>query len=630
MAPYFFLNKTKPIKMTESAKILSDVVVHMKYAKYRDDLNRRESWEDLVTRNMEMHIKKFPNLEDEIREVYKLVYAKKVLPSMRSLQFGGKPIEINPSRIFNCSYLPLDHPYAFSEIMFLLLSGCGVGFSVQKHHIEKLPEIKIPKKGKRFLIGDSIEGWADAIKALIDAYLKGKSKPKFDFSDIRAKGMPLITSGGKAPGPSSLKECLIKIENILSEKTPGDNLTSLECHDIVCHIADCVLAGGIRRAALISLFDFDDTDMISCKYGSWWELHPQRGRANNSAIALKSKIKEDDFRKFFKMVENSRSGEPGIVFSNDKDWGVNPCCEISLRPYQFCNLTEINGSVIKTQEEFNALARAASFIGTLQASYTDFHYLRDVWKKTTERDALVGTGITGIANKDLLSLDFREAAEEVKNENERVANIIGIKKAARTTCVKPSGTSSSVLGTSSGIHAWHDPYYIRRIRVGKNEAIYHYLNENHPELVEDEYFRPTEQAVIQIPIKAPEGSIFRDESIEEFLERVKKVNLEWVQTGHRNGMNYNNVSATVSVKDDEWERLTDWMWDNRDSFTGLSVLPYDGGTYIQAPFETITEERYNELSSNLTKIDLTEVIELTDETNLIGELACAGGSCEIK
>ena len=620
--------------MTNTSKdILSDITVHMKYAKYIPELNRRETWEELVTRNMNMHIKKYPKLEDEIRTNYEMVYAKKVLPSMRSLQFGGKPIEISPNRLYNCSFLPIDHIDSFSETMFLLLSGCGVGYSVQKHNIKQLPDIIKPhvKRTRRFVIGDSIEGWADAVKVLAKSYMgdKRSSKIEFDYSDIRPKGARLVTSGGKAPGPQPLKECLTKVQGILDACDEGNKLTSIQAHDIVCHIADAVLAGGIRRAALISLFSADDEEMIACKSGDWWETNPQRGRANNSAVLMRHKITEKFFFDLWKRVELSGCGEPGIYLNNDKAWGTNPCCEIALRPFQFCNLCEVNVSDVESQEDFNARAKVASFIGTLQAGYTDFHYLREVWKETTERDALIGVSMTGIGSAAVLQMDMKEGANIVKAENARVAKIIGINKSARCTTVKPAGTTSLVLGTSSGIHAWHNDYYVRRLRVGKNEAIYSYLNDSHPEILEDDYFRPHDTAIISIPQKAPEGSIIRTESAMDLLERVKKVATEWVKEGHRHGSNTHNVSATVSLKDTDWGPAGEWMWANRDNYNGLSVLPYDGGTYTQAPFEDITKEEYQEMVKALHQIDLSKVVELEDNTDLKDQLACVGGACEV-
>lgn len=927
-----------------SIQILSDITVHMKYAKFLPDEKRRETWKELVTRNKKMHIKKFPHLKDEITAAYKYVYDKKVLPSMRSMQFGGKPIEVNPSRIYNCSYMPVDNISAFSEAMFLLLGGTGVGFSVQKHHVEKLPEIMKPNpdKEQRFLVGDSIEGWSDAVKVLIKSYFEGGSSIRFDFSDIRPKGARLVTSGGKAPGPEPLRICLEKIRGILNEKHNGSQLEPIEVHDIMCHIADAVLAGGIRRAALISLFSADDEEMISAKFGNWYEANPQRGRANNSVVLLRHKITKEYFDELWKKIELSGSGEPGIFFTNDKDMGTNPCvtgdtlvavadgrnavsirqlaeenytgpvysmqtqngqvvtsycsrvwktrenaklvqvtlddgstfrctpdhlimlrtgqyvqakdlipgtslmpfnskqrvdrkyriiqsntgrdiaqyahvaqfydiiktgydlqhihhidgdgsndlpenlapvnarehnaahmmgkknavhkmtddawvewkrkqsmiktgvgnpnsngltseelyakcfnltlklgrplkhreilsecnvkflsrgrlaemgvssvkdlstrlystinhkvkyveeleytedvydmtvegthnfgiitsnqddkfinssgvfihncCEIALKPNGFCNLCEVNVSDVTSQQDLEDRVRAAAIIGTLQASYTDFHYLRPIWKKTAERDALLGIGMTGIASGAVLNLDVKSAANVAKKVNEEFAEKIGIKKAARVTCVKPSGTSSLTLGTSSGVHAWHNDYYIRRIRVGKNEAIYPYLVTNHPELIEDEFFRPHDTAVISIPVKAPEGAILRTESAIELLERVKWLHGNWIKPGHRSGSNTHNVSATISIKDTEWYDVGEWMWTNRDYYSGLSVLPYSDHTYTQAPFEDITKERYEELSKTLHAIDLSKVVELEDNTELQSELACAGGSCEI-
>jgi len=330
---------------------------------------------------------------------------------------------------------------------YVLANGCvvhntGIGFSVQRHHVDALPEIRKPnpKRTRRFLIGDSIEGWSDAIKILMKSYFGiSTSTPIFDYSDIRQKGALLVTSGGKAACPKPLKDCIHKIQGILDSKVDGTKLTTLEVHDIVCHIADAVLAGGIRRAALISLFSFDDQNMLTCKFGNWWETNPQRGRANNSVVLLRHKIHKEDFMSLWEKIEASNSGEPGIFFSNDKDWGVNPCGEIGLRPNQFCNLVEVNVSDVETQEELNLRVKGASFIGTLQASYTEFHYLRDVWQKNTEKEALIGVGMTGIASGRVLKLDLKEASRIVKEENVRVADMIGINHAARTTTLKPSG-----------------------------------------------------------------------------------------------------------------------------------------------------------------------------------------------
>jgi ribonucleoside-diphosphate reductase alpha chain len=616
--------------MQLEAKILSEITTFMKYAKYLPKKQRRETWKELVDRNKDMHLKKFPQLAEQIEEAYQFVYDKKILPSMRSLQFAGKPIEINNARLYNCCFLPIDHTDAFSEVMFLLLSGTGVGYSVQRAHVEKLPEINKPTKSRRYLVGDSIEGWADAVKVMIAAYMKGKALPLYDFSDVRPKGALLLTSGGKAPGPEPLKDCLHNIQKIFDRKQNGEHLTTIEVHDILCFIADAVLSGGIRRSAMISLFDLDDDDMLTCKFGNWWETNPQRGRSNNSAVILRHKIEKEVFLELWKKIEMSGSGEPGFFFTNDVNWGLNPCAEISLRPFQFCNLTTINAGDIKDQDDFNARAKAAAFIGTLQASYTNFHYLRDIWKRTTEKEALIGVSMTGIASGTVLNLNMKEAANVVKEENARVAEMIGTNKAARTTTVKPEGTSSLVLGTSSGIHAWHNDFYIRRIRVGKNEGIYQYLADNHPEIVEDEFFKPKQQAVISVPQKAPVGAITRQETALDLLARTSKVWKEWVKAGHRKGENKNNVSVTVTIKPDEWVGVGEWMWDNRENFTALSVLPYSDHSYMQAPFEDIDETQYKEMVGHLHKIDLTKVVEVEDNTDLAGEVACGGGGCEVQ
>jgi ribonucleoside-triphosphate reductase (thioredoxin) len=619
---------TSYLKETDSTKILSDITVFNKYAKYDEDKGRRETWFELVTRNMNMHIAKYPKIEGEIRNAYDFVYAKKVLPSMRSLQFSGRPIELAHNRIYNCAYLPIDDVDAFSELMFLLLGGTGGGYSVQNRHVSKLPVVVGTRsESRRFLVGDSIEGWADAIKVLVEAYFLGKQQPIFDVRDVRPKGARLITTGGKAPGPGPLQHCLDTLEDLLRARR-GMKLRPVDAHDMCCIIADAVLAGGIRRAALISLFDRDDEMMLDCKSGEWWVNHAYRGRANNSAVLPRGEVTHSEFMELMKRVEDSGCGEPGVYWSNNLDWGTNPCCEIGLRPFQFCNLCEVNASDVESQEDLNSRARAASLIGTLQAGYTDFHYLRPIWKETTEKDALIGVGMTGIGSGSVLQYDLREASRHVVEENVRVAKLLGINSAARTTTVKPSGTSSLVCGSASGIHAWHNGFYIRRMRLGKNEALYSYLKEKIPALVEDDVFVPT-GAVASFPQKAPKGSILRTETPADLLERVRRFNVEWVQTGHQDGDNTHNVSCTISVKDGEWKEIADWMWDNRNDYNGISVLPYNGGTYVQAPFEDITEETFNTMVKHLNEVNLADVYEKENNTDLKGEVACGGGACEI-
>ncbi len=615
--------------MQLNQRILSDLIIHMKYARYIPELQRRELWPEICERYARMLVTRYPHMEEEIYRNLTFVLDKKVLPSMRAMQFAGPAIERNNSRIYNCAYLPVDDIRAFSETMFLLLGGTGVGYSVQLHHIEELPPVQRAEKRRRFLVGDSLEGWADAVKVLLKGYF-GESEylPDFDFSDIRPKGARLITAGGKAPGPEPLKLCIAHLSAILDRKSNGEKLTSLECHDMMCHIANAVLAGGIRRSAMISLFSYEDEEMLTSKFGNWWELNEQRGRANNSVVLPRDTTTREEFSDLWKKIQISGSGEPGFYFTNNVDWGTNPCCEIALKPFQFCNLCEVNVSDVEGQDDLNARSRAAAFFGTLQAGFTNFHYLREVWKTTTEYEALIGVGMTGIASGRVLDLDLQETAEVVKKENLDVSAKIGIEFAARCTTIKPSGTSSIVLGTSSGIHAWHNDFYLRRIRIGKNEALYEYLSKNHPELLEEDMLN-SKQAVIRIPQKAPEGSIVRTEPVMDLLERIRKFNEEWVRNGYRNGCNANNVSATVSIRDEDWQRVGEWMWENKASYNGLSVLPFDNGNYKQAPFEEITQEVFDGLAGTLSEIDLSQVFEPDDATDLQAEAACAGGSCAV-
>jgi ribonucleoside-diphosphate reductase alpha chain len=609
---------------------LSKLTVFSKYAKYVPELKRRETWDEIVTRYESMMVKKYPKLEDQIKEASQFILNKKVLPSMRALQFAGPAAEVNNSRIYNCCYLPIDSIHSFSETMFLLLGGTGVGYSVQKQHVAQLPAVTKPGKARNYLIEDSIMGWADAVKVLMKAYLEGGFTPKFDFRAIRKKGARLVTAGGKAPGPEPLKICLAHVDAVLSRIEPGNQLTPLQCHDILCHIANSVLAGGIRRSAMIALFSHDDEEMITCKYGNWWETNEQRGRANNSAVLERGAVSKLEFDALWKRIEASGSGEPGIYWTNNLDWGTNPCCEIALRPYQFCNLCEVNVSDVTCQEDLNDRVTAAAFFGTLQAGFTDFHYLRPIWSKTTQKDALLGIGMTGIGSGEILKYNLASAARVAKMTNAIISEKIGTNEAARVTCIKPSGTTSLVLGTASGIHAWHNDYYLRTMRFGKTEDVASYLMVNHPELVEDDVLRPHDTICVRIPVKAPEGSIFRTESPIDTLERVKKFSIEWIKEGHLIGDNTHNVSATVSLKEEEWPVAGEWMWDNREHYNGLSVLPYFGHSYQQSPFEDMTEDEYNKRITSLKSLDLSKVTELDDTVEFGAIQACAGGQCSLE
>lgn len=634
-------------------QILSEITTNTKYSKYLLEKQRRETSDELFDRNRDMFIQKYPELREEIKAVYEeYVKTRKVMPAMRTLQFAGAPIFQNESRTFNCSFMHVSSPEAFAETMFLSLGGTGVGYSVQKQHVKKLPKLKRPSfPSKKFLVEDSIIGWAEAVRVLVESYFYGKQRIEFIFDQIRPKGTPLKTAGGKAPGPEPLIECIRKLTAILDNASfSGRRLKPIECHDMMCHIADSVLAGGIRRSSLIAIFSLDDMDMLTCKSGEWWENNLQRSRANNSVVLLKDTPWDGTFRglwkylkrrlfekpvtfvqflKIWKIIQESGSGEPGIMFTNDLDMGINPCVEISLLDCQMCNLTETNASDVETQQELEARVRAAAFLGTLQAGFTDFIYLRKKWRDNCEEEALLGVSLTGIGSGKVLTLDLERAAKVVLEENKRVADIIGISPTARATCVKPSGTAACVLMCSSGIHAWHNEHYIRRIQVNKNEGIYSHILKQAPELVEDLISDPINMAVISIPIKAPENAILRTEGVMNQLKRVLDFNRKWVKPGHVRGENRHNVSSTIYVKDDEWEKVGRFFWDNREDFTGMSVLPYDGGTYKQTPFEDITEEKYEELCVHLAKVNLENIVEYEDTTHFGQEAACAGGQCSL-
>lgn len=677
------VSSSPTLALSRGRKVLSDIICLIKYAGLLKEKHRRENWQEIVARNEEMHLKKFPQLADEIRKWYRGVYDFKFLPSMRSLQFGGKAIEANNARIYNCGYAPISDIDVFGEIMYLLLCGCGMGYSVRKHHISKLPAVVARTDVVvRYQIADSIAGWGDSVKELVRSYLVTGNTVEFDYSLIRPEGAPLVTSGGKAPGPEPLRASLENVRNILDQVVPGTQLSSLQIHDIMCHLSNAVFAGGIRRSAMIVLADPDDEEMITCKSGDWWKDNLQRSRANNTIVFLRGQATRAKFLEIWKRVQESNAGEPGIYHSNSVDDGANPCNEAALAPWTFCNLVEINADDIHTQAELEERARGATFISTLQASYTDFVYLTPRWKKATEADALIGVSMTGIASGGVMKLDLARAAEVVVEENKRVARLIGINSASRTTLNKPAGTVSLLLGTSSGLHAWHGPQYIRRVEVNKSEEIYGFFMKRAPELVEDDLFSCTQyilyvgkvsledgapkitrdtdrpatlisksdpiysyyqkqtpellepvpssatKAKLCFPVVAPEGAIYRDESALDFLERVKKINLEWIRPGHVRGSNTHNASATVSIKKDEWDAVGEWLWENRDNYNGVAVLPYDDFVYQQAPHEDCSMEKIIEMEKALEKIDISEMVEEEVHIDFIQEVSCSGEKCE--
>lgn len=832
------------------SQILAELTRWDKYAQHVGWAPRKENWEETVYRTKQMHKDNFKNLHKELDFAFDMVYKKEVSPSMRSLQFGGSAIDRNPAKIFNCSFAHLSNRHNFREFMYLLLCGSGVGFSVQKHHIDQLPAIVGPNRSikRRYRIADSIEGWADSLDFLLKSYMEGGAEVIFDYSDIRPQGSVIKSTGAEAPGPDKLKEALENIRTLL-DKAVGRKLRPIEGYDIVCYSAECVRSGGIRRSALICLFSRDDEEMLLAKSGNWWEKNAQRAMSNNSMIVLRGSMTKQEFYDFIYTIKRNKSGEPGIVWTNDLELGVNPCqpkdalvltpsgistfgdikegdliwsetgwtkvlkkwsngnkqtykyhttagvfygtanhrivsngvkvqvgqaksidrlagnsqsldrkdqnflsevfnchgykiknsdgfllknvksekaerlqvllssigifsvkdkerngfydiflreedvlkitdanfskeiiyncntttlsersseilkvedcgiqevfditvdndthtywtggvnvsncVEISLKNKGFCNLTSQNMAIVKDQEHFLEMCLASAIIGTVQSAYTDFIYLSEDWKKNAEDEALLGCSMTGICDnyEVFKNLNLRQGAEFIVEMNKNISKKIGIRQSKRTTAIKPEGTNSLFLGgVAPGCHAQHDPFFIRRFTLDKHTAIYKFLLEKMPHLVEDSIMNPN-QAYFCAPVAVDSKSaIFRHEPLINMLERVKYLHHNWIRPGHNEGTNTHNVSATVSVREDEWDTLAEWMWDNQDSYSGLAILPYEDSSFPQLIYQTIDEQKYNEMSKHLVDINLDEVELAAKDVNLVGESACAGGACLI-
>ncbi len=626
-------------KIDIGSQVIRQIVAHTKYNAYLKDLQRRETIEENIAKNKKMHLDRFPHMDKELDFAYGLVEEGRVLPSMRSLQFGGSPILKHNAKSYNCSYAPIDSIYSISEAMYLLLCGTGFGYSVRHRHVNQLPAIKHPDSDAHYVIEDSIEGWADAVKVLLESrFGHSRFAPKFIFDNIRPAGSRL-SSGVIAPGPAKLEKALNLIETLLDGKKEGDKLTPLETSDIVCYVADCVVSGGVRRSALICLFDWNDVEMLQCKVGDWWETNPQRGRSNNSA-ALNSTWPMEVLKERFDFVVRytreallSGSGDPGFLFMSDDDYGVNPCAEALLH-YNFCNLCEIVGNQVETQKDFDEAAHAAAIIGTFQASLTDFKYLRPIWKERTEKEALLGVGITAMVEGKTLDLDMWQAGTRVNETNALMAGSLGINRAHRTTVIKPSGTSTLYAGAhGSGIHdAPSETSYLRRIRIGKTEALYGWLAGNMPALLEDEAFDPMNTAVLTIPRYVDSSTIKHWAATPfEFAERVKHVYDNWIMAGHNQGPNggTHNVSATVYLEPSDHDAFFEWMWDNRDHYRGMALLPKTNANYPQLPIEPCDDETYSNLVQYLVEFDPKQVFEPEDMTSFGSEAACAGGQCTI-
>ncbi|MEY4941369.1 MAG: hypothetical protein RIQ93_3104 [Verrucomicrobiota bacterium] len=682
---------------------LADYIACAKYARHRADLGRRECFAEAVGRVKTMHRAFFharldqrvrgdvkatsadpsdrPLLEEWIGgstvgelidRAFDAVAAKRVLPSMRSLQFGGEAILRNHARLFNCAFSNADRVDFFREYFFLLLAGVGCGFSVQRHHVEQLPVLPV-RAGDMDLtvvhhaVVDTIEGWADALHALWRSHLDGH-KVEFNFSGVRPRGSPLATSGGKAPGHLPLKQTLLEIETLLRGAS-GRKLRAVEVYDICMFTARSVLSGGIRRSATICLFSPDDEEMMGAKTGNWFETHPQRSASNNSAALSRSSADEALFRRLFNAQKEF--GEPGFYFAEHPDHGCNPCCEIGLHPtlaeplaeieiarlrelghagalppaarlsgWQMCNLSTINGATLRNAQDFLVACVQAAVIGTLQAAYTDMPYLGPVTRYLNERDALLGVSICGFMDNPEILFDaptLQRGARLCRAANELLSATLGIRSAARVTCVKPEGTASLLLGAASGIHPHHARHYFRRVQANRRDPIYRHFQGLNPHMTETSVYRPETDDVITFPVEAPAHAILRDEvGAVEFLRLVQLVQQHWVLSGEASNPRspglHHNVSNTCTVKPEEWDRVADFIWQHRAHFTGIALLGYDlDKRYPQAPRESVVTDddagRWNRLK--YAPVDYTALREATDETALKEVLACAGGKCEL-
>ena len=602
-----------------SIKSLMDYSFVSKYARWIQEKKRRETWRESVDRVMNMMYEQYPEINGDIAWAYDMMYKKQVLGSQRALQFGGKPIFKHNARMYNCIASYADRLRFFQESMYLLLCGCGVGFSVQKHHINKLPKLVTKKDGvKKFTIPDTIEGWSDAVGVLVSSYFEQKSifqeysgkTVSFDYSKIRPAGSYLSSSSGKAPGPEPLKEALGNIKKVLDKSIKNAEFSSrrlspIDAYDVVMHSADAVISGGVRRSATICLFSPDDEEMALAKTGNWFHDNPQRGRSNNSALLLRDKTSPEQFASLMQSVKEF--GEPGFVWSDSTELIVNPCVEIGLYPvdektgktgWQACNLSTVNCAKIKTKEEFLESCRAASVIGTLQAGFTEMAYLGEVTERILKRESLLGVSMTGIMEQHEICLDpaiQKEGARVVKKTNRELAAKIGINPAARTTCVKPEGTASCILGTSSGIHPHHAKRYIRRVQANKMENIYQHFKKTNPRACQESVWSANDSDdVVSFCIEVPDGSKLKNKiGAIGLLEYVKSTQQNWVMAGRNESLCVkdflqHNVSNTINVKPEEWEEVAKFIYKNRRYFCGVSLLPVSGDKdYPQAPFTTV-------------------------------------------
>ena len=619
-----------------------EYIAASRYARFQDDKQRRETWAETVDRYVDYIFTRTPAIQDktELRnEIFDAIHNLDLMPSMRAMMTAGKSADRDNTCVYNCSYLPVDDPKSFDEAMFILLCGTGVGFSVESKYISNLPEVpeQLFESEHTIVVHDSKEGWAKSLRLLI-AHLYAGEIPKWDVSGIRPAGARLKTFGGRASGPEPLVD-LFKFAVNTFKHAAGRKLHSLECHDLMCKIGEVVVVGGVRRSAMISLSDLDDERIRHAKAGPWWETAPHRALANNSAVYSETPT-VGKFMEEWLSLYNSHSGERGI-FNREAakntvakyghrdpnfEFGTNPCSEIILRPYQFCNLTEAVVRYDDTEETLLRKVRIASILGTIQATFTKFPYLRKVWQRNTEEERLLGVSLTGIYDNPLLTTQgdklnelLSRLREEARRANEEYAALLGIPKSAAITCVKPSGTVSQLVDSASGIHPRHSKFYIRRVRGDKKDPLTQFLiSQGIPS--EDDVYKPTQTTVFSFPIKAPAGITRADVTPISHLALWLTYQQHWCE---------HKPSVTISVEEKDWPSVGAWTWDNFSEISGVSYLPYDGGTYRQAPYEECTEEEYNDLKAKVPTINWREFKEVTDNVEGAQQLACSAGSCEI-
>ena len=619
-----------------------EYIAASRYARFQDDKGRHESWSETVQRYVDYIFSRTPAITDNAalkQEIFDAIHNLELMPSMRAMMTAGKSADRDNTCVYNCSYLPVDDPKSFDEAMFILLCGTGVGFSVESKYINQLPEVpeKMFDSEHTIAVHDSKEGWAKSLRLLL-AHLWAGEIPKWDISNVRPAGARLKTFGGRASGPEPLVD-LFKFAVNTFKHAQGRRLNSLECHDLMCKIGEVVVVGGVRRSAMISLSDLDDERIRHAKAGPWWDTAPHRALANNSAVYNETPT-VGKFMEEWLSLYNSHSGERGI-FNREAarktvekyghrdpnfEFGTNPCSEIVLRPYQFCNLTEAVVRHDDTKETLLSKVRIATILGTIQATFTKFGYLRKVWQRNTEEERLLGVSLTGIYDNKLLCTEgeqlnelLAELREHSRATNKEWAATLGIPESASITCVKPSGTVSQLVDSASGIHPRHSKYYIRRVRGDKKDPLSQFLVEqgvpNEPCV-----YKPDQTVVFSFPQKAPDGLTREDVTPISHLSLWLTYQRHWCE---------HKPSVTISVAEKDWPAVGAWTWEHFDEISGVSYLPYDGGTYRQAPYEECTEAEYEALKASIPVIDWMQLKENTDNVEGAQMLACAAGVCEI-